>query len=186
MKELEELGLLKIDFLGLKNLTNIQRTVDYIKKYKDKNFSLYDVPIDDKKVYDMLSLGDTTGVFQLESNGLRAIIQRLKPNKFEDIVALLSLYRPGPLQSGMVDDFIDRKNGIEIIEYPHKNLEFILKETYGVILYQEQVMKIASFMANYSLGEADLLRRAMGKKNFEIMHENRNKFVLRSIENGYS
>ena len=186
MKELEDLGLLKIDFLGLKNLTNIQRTVDYIKKYKDKNFNLYNVPIDDKKVYDMLSLGDTTGVFQLESNGLRAIIQRLKPNKFEDIVALLSLYRPGPLQSGMVDDFIDRKNGIEIIEYPHKNLEFILKETYGVILYQEQVMKIASFMANYSLGEADLLRRAMGKKNFEIMHENRNKFVLRSIENGYS
>ena len=134
----------------------------------------------------MLSLGDSTGVFQLESTGIRKIMKRLKPDKFEDIVALLALYRPGPLQSGMVDDFINRKNGKEKIEYPHKNLEIILKETYGVILYQEQVMKIASYMANYSLGEADLLRRAMGKKNFAIMRENREKFIQRAVENNYT
>ena len=140
MKELEELGLLKIDFLGLKNLSNIQRTIDYIKKYKNIDVDLYKIPLDDKKVFQMLSLGDSTGVFQLESAGIRKIMKRLKPDKFEDIVALLALYRPGPLQSGMVDDFINRKNGKEKIEYPHKNLEIILKETYGVILYQEQVI----------------------------------------------
>ena len=186
MKELEELGLLKIDFLGLKNLSNIQRTIDYIKKYKNIDIELYKIPLDDKKVFEMLSQGDSTGVFQLESTGIRKIMKRLKPNKLEDIVALLALYRPGPLQSGMVDDFINRKNGKEKIEYPHKNLEIILKETYGVILYQEQVMKIASYMANYSLGEADLLRRAMGKKNFAIMRENREKFIQRAVENNYT
>lgn len=186
MKELEELGLLKIDFLGLKNLSNIQRTIDYIKKYKNIDVDLYKIPLDDKKVFQMLSLGDSTGVFQLESTGIRKIMKRLKPDKFEDIVALLALYRPGPLQSGMVDDFINRKNGKEKIEYPHKDLEIILKETYGVILYQEQVMKIASYMADYSLGEADLLRRAMGKKNFAIMRENREKFIERAIKNGYT
>lgn len=186
MKELEELGLLKIDFLGLKNLSNIQRTIDYIKKYKNIDIDLYKIPLDDKKVFQMLSLGDSTGVFQLESAGIRKIMKRLKPDKFEDIVALLALYRPGPLQSGMVDDFINRKNGKEKIEYPHKDLEIILKETYGVILYQEQVMKIASYMADYSLGEADLLRRAMGKKNFAIMRENREKFIERAIKNGYT
>ena len=186
MKELEDLGLLKIDFLGLKNLSNIQRTIDYIKKYKNIDIELYKIPLDDKKVFEMLSQGDSTGVFQLESPGIRKIMKRLKPNKLEDIVALLALYRPGPLQSGMVDDFINRKNGKEKIEYPHKNLEIILKETYGVILYQEQVMKIASYMANYSLGEADLLRRAMGKKNFAIMRENREKFIQRAVENNYT
>lgn len=186
MKELEELGLLKIDFLGLKNLSNIQRTIDYIKKDKNIEINLYSLPLDDKKVYKMLAKGDTTGVFQMEAVGFRKILKRLKPDKFEDIVAMLSLYRPGPLQSGMVDDFLDAKNGVSEIRYPHPSLEFILKETYGVILYQEQVMKIASYMANYSLGEADLLRRAMGKKNFEIMRENRAKFVERSLKNGYS
>ncbi len=186
MKELEELGLLKIDFLGLKNLSNIQRTLDYIKKDKNIDIDLYSIPLDDKKVYKALGKGDTTGVFQMEATGFRKILKRLKPDKFEDIVAMLSLYRPGPLKSGMVDDFLNAKNGLSEIKYPHPNLESILKETYGVILYQEQVMKIASYMANYSLGEADLLRRAMGKKNFEIMRENRNKFVKRSIENGYS
>ena len=186
MKELEDLGLLKIDFLGLKNLSNIQRTIDYIKKYKNIDLELYEIPLDDRKVFEMLSQGDSTGVFQLESTGIRKIMKRLKPNKLEDIVALLALYRPGPLQSGMVDDFINRKNGKEKIEYPHKNLEIILKETYGVILYQEQVMKIASYMANYSLGEADLLRRAMGKKNFAIMRENREKFIQRAVENNYT
>lgn len=186
MKELEELGLLKIDFLGLKNLSNIQRTVDYIKKDKNIDIDLYSIPLDDKKVYRALGKGDTTGVFQMEAMGFRKILKRLKPDKFEDIVAMLSLYRPGPLQSGMVEDFLNAKNGLSEIKYPHTSLENILRETYGVILYQEQVMKIASYMANYSLGEADLLRRAMGKKNFEIMRENRDKFVKRSIENNYS
>ena len=134
----------------------------------------------------MLSRGDTSGVFQMESQGLRKILLKLKPDRFEDIIALLALYRPGPLGSGMVDDFINGKNGVTEIKYPHPSLETVLKETYGVILYQEQVMKIANVMAYYSLGEADLLRRAMGKKNVQIMEENRDKFVERSIKNGYT
>ncbi|WP_297597034.1 DNA polymerase III subunit alpha [uncultured Cetobacterium sp.] len=186
MKELEELGLLKMDFLGLRNLTNIQRTIDYIKETKGKNIKLDDIPLGEKKVYEMLSTGDSLGVFQLESTGIRKILVQLKPNKFEDIIALLALYRPGPLGSGMVESFIKCKNGIEEIKYPHPTLEKILKETYGVILYQEQVMKIANVMANYSLGEADLLRRAMGKKQASIMDENREKFIERAVKNNYS
>lgn len=186
MKELEDLGLLKIDFLGLRTLTILQRTQDYILENTGKKIVLSEVPLQDKKVYEMLSQGDSFGVFQMESRGLRSILKRLKPSSFEDIVALLSLYRPGPLGSGMVDDFIARKHGQIEIEYPHESLEEILKETYGVILYQEQVMKIANTMADYSLGEADLLRRAMGKKNVEIMHANRSKFLERALKKGYS
>ncbi|NME36191.1 MULTISPECIES: DNA polymerase III subunit alpha [Fusobacterium] len=186
MKELEELGLLKMDFLGLRNLTNIQRTIDYIKKDLNIDVKLSDIPLDIKEIYQMLSLGDTLGVFQLESIGIRKILTKLKPDKFEDIIALLALYRPGPLGSGMVDDFINCKNGMSQIKYPHDSLEDILKETYGVILYQEQVMSIANRMADYTLGEADLLRRAMGKKKFSIMNENREKFINRSLKKGYS
>ncbi|MBC2851383.1 DNA polymerase III subunit alpha [Cetobacterium sp. 8H] len=186
MKELEELGLLKMDFLGLRNLTNIQRTIDYIKETKGKNIKLEEIPLDEKDVYKMLSKGDSLGVFQLESTGIRKILVQLKPNKFEDLIALLALYRPGPLGSGMVESFINCKNGVEEIKYPHPSLEKILKETYGVILYQEQVMKIANIMANYSLGEADLLRRAMGKKQATIMLENRDKFIERATKNDYS
>ncbi|MEG3013468.1 MAG: DNA polymerase III subunit alpha [Cetobacterium sp.] len=186
MKELEELGLLKMDFLGLRNLTNIQRTIDYIKETKGKNIKLEEIPLDEKDVYKMLSKGDSLGVFQLESTGIRKILVQLKPNKFEDLIALLALYRPGPLGSGMVESFINCKNGVEEIRYPHPSLEKILKETYGVILYQEQVMKIANIMANYSLGEADLLRRAMGKKQATIMLENRDKFIERATKNNYS
>ena len=172
MKELEDLGLLKMDFLGLRNLTNIQRAVDYIEADTGKKIILHDIPLNVKEVYDMLSKGDSLGVFQLESNGIRRILTKLKPERFEDIIALLALYRPGPLGSGMVDNFINCKNGREEIKYPHESLKDILQETYGVILYQEQVMKIANIMADYSLGEADLLRRAMGKKKAEIMDEN--------------
>ncbi len=186
MKELEELGLLKMDFLGLRNLTNIQRTIDYIKENLKEDIILSEISLDIKEVYQMLSSGDTLGVFQLESLGIRKLLKRLKPDKFEDIIALLALYRPGPLGSGMVDDFINCKNGISQIKYPDDSLKDILEETYGVILYQEQVMSIANRMANYSLGEADLLRRAMGKKKFNIMNENREKFISRSVENGYS
>lgn len=186
MKELEDLGLLKMDFLGLRNLTNIQRTIDYIKEDTGEIINLDELPLNSKKVYELLSRGDTSGVFQMESSGIRKILIKLKPDKFEDIIALLALYRPGPLGSGMVDDFINGKNGLTEIKFPHPSLEQTLKETYGVILYQEQVMKIANIMAGYSLGEADLLRRAMGKKNIQIMEENRDKFIKRSIENGYS
>ena len=186
MKELEDLGLLKMDFLGLRNLTNIQRAVDYIEADTGKKIILHDIPLNVKEVYDMLSKGDSLGVFQLESNGIRRILTKLKPERFEDIIALLALYRPGPLGSGMVDNFINCKNGREEIKYPHESLKNILQETYGVILYQEQVMKIANIMADYSLGEADLLRRAMGKKKAEIMDENREKFISRSVAKGYS
>lgn len=186
MKELEDLGLLKMDFLGLRNLTNLQRTIDYIKENLKEDINLSDIPLDIKEVYQMLSEGDTLGVFQLESLGIRKLLRRLKPDKFEDIIALLALYRPGPLGSGMVDDFINCKNGISQIKYPDDSLEDILKGTYGVILYQEQVMSIANRMADYSLGEADLLRRAMGKKKFSIMNENREKFISRSMAKGYS
>ncbi|MGL4946894.1 MAG: DNA polymerase III subunit alpha [Cetobacterium sp.] len=186
MKELEDLGLLKMDFLGLRNLTNLQRTIEYIKESKEKNIKLEEISLNEKLVYEMLSVGDSLGVFQLESTGIRRILAQLKPSRFEDLIALLALYRPGPLGSGMVENFINCKNGLEEIKYPHPSLEKVLKETYGVILYQEQVMKIANIMASYSLGEADLLRRAMGKKEASIMDENRGKFVKRSEENGYS
>ena len=185
MKELEELGLLKMDFLGLKTLTVIQRTIDYIKENSGVDIKLSDIPLDAPLVYDALQRGDTIGVFQLESQGIRKLLKKIHPNNFEDLIAVLALYRPGPLGSGMVDDYIQVKNGRKKVKYPHKNLEDILKETYGVILYQEQVMKIAAIMANYSLGEADLLRRAMGKKIAELMEENRLTFVERSIKNGY-
>lgn len=186
MKELEELGILKMDFLGLNNLTILKRAIDYVALDTGNNINLQDIALDSKEVYNMLSKGDTSGVFQLESTGIRRILLKLKPDKFQDIIALLALYRPGPLGSGMVDDFINCKNGLSKVKFPHPSLSEILEETYGVILYQEQVMKIASKMANYSLGEADLLRRAMGKKNFKIMKENKEKFVKRSIENGYT
>lgn len=186
MKELEDLGLLKMDFLGLRNLTNLQRTIEYIKESRNKEIVLAKISLNEKEVYEMLSSGDSLGVFQLESTGIRKILAQLKPTKFEDVIALLALYRPGPLGSGMVESFINCKNGLEEIKYPHESLEKVLKETYGVILYQEQVMKIANIMANYSLGEADLLRRAMGKKQVSIMDENREKFVQRSVENGYT
>jgi DNA polymerase-3 subunit alpha len=186
MKELEDLGLLKMDFLGLRNLTNLQRTIDYIKETKNRDIKLDDISLNEKMVYETLSKGDSLGVFQLESTGIRKILVQLKPSRFEDIIALLALYRPGPLGSGMVESFINCKNGLEEIKYPHPTLEKVLKETYGVILYQEQVMKIANIMADYSLGEADILRRAMGKKEASIMDENREKFVERSIKNGYT
>lgn len=186
MKELEELGLLKMDFLGLRNLTNLQRTIDYIREGTGEKIILNQLPLDDTRVYSMLSKGDSSGVFQLESAGIRKILVKLKPERFQDVVALLALYRPGPLGSGMVDSFINCKNGLQEITYPHESLKEILAETYGVILYQEQVMKIASVMADYSLGEADLLRRAMGKKNAAIMEENREKFIERSLKKGYT
>ena len=176
---LEDVGLIKFDFLGLRNLTVIDITVKLI----GNNFDISKIPLDDEETYKLLQRGDTLGVFQLESQGMQRLITDLKPTCFEDLIALVALYRPGPLGSGMVSDFIERKHGKKKIEYPLPELEGILKETYGIILYQEQVMQIASKLAGYTLGEADILRRAMGKKKIEVMEEQRASFIQRSVEN---
>jgi DNA polymerase-3 subunit alpha len=186
MSDLEKIGLLKMDFLGLRNLTMIEDTLDLIKKVHGVDIDIMDLPMDDRPTYELLSRGQTLGVFQLESSGMRELLRKLKPETFEDIIAVLALYRPGPLGSGMVDDFINRKHGRIPIEYPHPLLESILKETYGVIIYQEQVMQISNVMAGYSLGEADLLRRAMGKKKVEEMAKQRKRFLEGTRERNIS
>ena len=176
--DVEEMGLIKFDFLGLRTLTVIENTMKIINKNKqnEEQLILDNIPLNDPKTFELLRNQQTNGVFQLESRGLKDIIKRLKPDKFDDLVALVALYRPGPLQSGMVDDFIDRKNGANV-EYLHPLIEDVLRPTYGVILYQEQVMKIAQVLAGYSLGSADILRRAMGKKKHDEMQQQREIFV---------
>ncbi len=174
--EVEEAGLVKFDFLGLKTLTVIDIAVKIISREKP-DFDLRRIPLVDDSVYKMISEGDTTGVFQLESSGFKELLKKLKPDCFEDIIAAGALYRPGPLEDGMVDDFINRKHGRTPIKYHHPAMESILKETYGVIVYQEQVMQIARALAGYSLGGADLLRRAMGKKKKEVMEKEKAKFL---------
>lgn len=154
--------MLKMDFLGLRTLTVINKAVDMIQQNHGVVVDFNQMPMDDAATYQLLCDGDSIGVFQLESNGLRAIMRELQPNDLEDIIALVALYRPGPLNSGMAEDFIERKHGRKEIEYLHPLLEPILQPTYGVILYQEQVMRIASDLAGFSLGQADMLRRAMG------------------------
>ncbi len=173
----EELGLLKMDLLGLRTLTVIGDAVEMIRKDYGIRLDIEEIPLDDRATYDLLARGETVGVFQLESSGMRAILRELKPENFEDVVALVALYRPGPLGSGMVEDFIKRKHGETRVTYLHPKLEPILRDTYGVILYQEQVMRIASDLAGFSLGEADLLRRAMGKKKPEIIAGLRSQFI---------
>ena len=177
MKYVEKVGLIKFDFLGLKTLTMITDAVRRVVEKKNPSLVLDTLPLDDDLVFQLLSRGDADGVFQLESSGMRDLLMKLKPSSFEDIVALVALYRPGPLQSGMVQDFIDRKHGRTRVEYPFPQLEPILKDTYGVIVYQEQVMQIANVLAGYTLGDADLLRRAMGKKKAEEMAAQREKFM---------
>ena len=176
MKYVEEIGLLKMDFLGLRTLSVIENTLKLLKK-KDINIDLDDLPLNNKKTYKLFSEGDTVGIFQFESRGMRDYLRKLKPEVLEDLIAMNALYRPGPLGSNMVDDFIRRKHGETKITYPHPALEPILKETYGVIVYQEQVMQIASTLAGFSLGKADLLRRAMGKKITAIMQEQSEEFI---------
>ena len=182
--DVEEIGLIKFDFLGLRTLTVIENTLKIINRNEDtdEQFRLDEIALDDEETFQLLRKQKTNGVFQLESRGLKDIIKRLKPDKFDDLVALVALYRPGPLQSGMVDDFIDRKNGANV-EYLHPLIEDVLRPTYGVILYQEQVMKIAQVLAGYSLGSADILRRAMGKKKFEEMKQQREIFVSGATKN---
>ncbi|MCE5334510.1 MAG: DNA polymerase III subunit alpha, partial [Desulfobacteraceae bacterium] len=184
MKYVEKAGLIKFDFLGLRNLTVINDAIRLIRENHGVELDMDALPLDDPDTYALLGRADTTGVFQLESSGMRDILVRLRPEHFSDIVALVALYRPGPLESGMVEQFIQGKHGTIEIKYDLDILKPILEQTYGVILYQEQVMKIASAMANYSLGEADILRRAMGKKIAELMNAQRDRFVKGSVENG--
>ncbi|MBN2645893.1 MAG: DNA polymerase III subunit alpha [Desulfuromonadaceae bacterium] len=183
MSYVEKIGLVKFDFLGLKTLTVLDNAVRLIRAKKDAAFDLALLPTDDEATYQLLSHGDTTGVFQLESSGMKELLIKLKPSCFEDIIAACALYRPGPLGSGMVDDFILRKHGKKEIVYDFPQLEPILKDTYGVIVYQEQVMLIAQVLANYSLGGADLLRRAMGKKKAEEMEKQKELFLAGAKEN---
>ncbi len=183
MKSLELLGLLKIDLLGLRTLTIIYETEKLVKQ-KDPGFSVDNIEFDDVKTYKLLSEGETTGVFQLESEGFRNVLKRVKPEKIEDLIAILALYRPGPMKSGMLESFIRRKNGEERIDYIDERLKGILEETYGVIAYQEQVMLLASTLAGFSLGQADILRKAMGKKQKEVMEKMMESFVSGCVENG--
>ncbi len=175
--DIESVGLVKFDFLGLRTLTIIKWALENITQFEEQPPDMLAIPLDDNETFDLFRSGNTTAVFQLESSGIKKLVKRLRPDCFEDIIALVALYRPGPLQSGMVDDFIARKHGEAKIEYPHPDLAPILKPTYGVILYQEQVMQIARVLAGYTLGEADLLRRAMGKKNAVEMAKQRSTFV---------
>jgi DNA polymerase-3 subunit alpha len=174
--DVESAGLVKFDFLGLRTLTIIDWAVKMLHE-GGVEIDITRIPLDDAKVYELLERGETTAVFQLESRGMKDLIKRLKPSNFEDIIALVALFRPGPLGSGMVDDFIDRKHGRKSVTYPHADLEPVLKNTYGVILYQEQVMQIAQVLASYTLGGADMLRRAMGKKKPEEMQKQRAVFL---------
>ena len=183
MKNAEKVGLVKFDFLGLKTLTVVHKAVEIVRKSLDPEFAIEFIDLEDPKVYEQVSLGHTCAIFQLESSGMQALNIKLKPSCFEDIIAVVALFRPGPLGSGMVDDFIERKHGKQEITYPLPQLEPILKDTYGIILYQEQVQKIAAVLANYSLGEADLLRRAMGKKKPEEMAKQKSRFLAGAAEN---
>ncbi|MEA5532511.1 DNA polymerase III subunit alpha [Crocosphaera sp. XPORK-15E] len=203
MEDLESLGLLKMDFLGLRNLTTIQRTADLIKQNLNKEIDVEQLPLDERKAlqiiakgnikklpedientHKLLEKGDLEGIFQLESSGMKDIVRNLKPSGIEDISSILALYRPGPLDAGLIPKFIDRKHGREPIIYEHPLLEPILKETYAVLVYQEQIMKMAQDLAGYSLGEADLLRRAMGKKKASEMAKHREIFIDGATKNG--
>ncbi len=188
MKEVEKAGLVKFDFLGLKTLTVLQTAVRLVNEQRavtgEPELDLALIPKDDAGVYRMIAKGDTTGVFQLESGGFREILKKLKPDCLEDIVAAVALYRPGPLEGGMVDDFIERKHGRKKVEFPHPDLAGVLADTYGVIVYQEQVMQIAQVLAGYSLGKADLLRRAMGKKDKAVMDAEKAGFVEGAVGRG--
>jgi DNA polymerase-3 subunit alpha len=182
--EIEEIGLLKMDFLGLKTLTLIDDALASVEATTGKSLDLEGLELDDPAVYELFSRARTSGVFQFESEGMKDILRRLKPEKFEDLIALNALYRPGPIGGGLIDDFIKRRHGKVKVRYPHPMLKEILEETYGVIVYQEQVMQIASVMGGYSLGEADILRRAMGKKKADVMEADEQKFIERASAKG--
>ncbi len=182
-KDLEDLGLLKIDFLGLRNLTSIDKIVTMINEKENLNLDTYKIPLDDKKTFDLLKRVETTGIFQLESQGMRSLIGQMQIDNFEDIVTILALFRPGPMEN--IPSYIRRRFGKEKVTYPHKILEEILKPTNGIIIYQEQIIKIASNFAGYSLGEADLLRRAVSKKQGDILEKERNNFVSKATQRNH-
>ncbi|MDG0790458.1 DNA polymerase III subunit alpha [Cohnella ginsengisoli] len=184
MEHLEAVGLLKMDFLGLRNLSIIERAMQSVFESTGKALRWEDIPYDDPATYELLGRGDTTGVFQMESAGIRRVLRDMKPRTFEDIVSVVALYRPGPMD--FIPQFIKTMHGEVAAEYPHPDLEPILRDTYGIIVYQEQIMQIASRMAGFSLGEADLLRRAVGKKKREILDEQRAHFVRGSLGQGYT
>ena len=181
----EKIGLIKFDFLGLKTLTVINHAASIIRRDTDPHFDIEEIGIEDESVYEFISSGKTIGVFQLESSGMIELCKKIRPNSLEEITAINALYRPGPLESGMVDDFIDIKHGRKDISYPFPELEPVLKDTYGVIVYQEQVMNIARIIAGYSLGQADMLRKAMGKKQFQEMERHRKIFVEGADKKGF-
>ncbi|MDD3593221.1 MAG: DNA polymerase III subunit alpha [Candidatus Gastranaerophilales bacterium] len=183
MSDVDSIGLLKMDFLGLRNLTIIDQTLKMIKSRTGENIDINKIPLDDQATYDLLSSGETDGVFQLESQGMKQLVKNLRPSAFEDIGALVALYRPGPLESGMIDSFVNRKHGREKVTYAHPLLEPILKDTYGTMVYQEQIMQIVQSLAGYSLGQADLLRRAMGKKKKSEMDKQRAIFIDGAVQN---
>lgn len=184
MGTLEKIGLLKVDFLGLRTLTVIDETLKLIKKIHGIEIDLEKLTLDDANTYKLLASSHTIGIFQVESSGMRDLLKKLIPERFEDLIALLALYRPGPIGSGMLDDFMTRKHGTNPIRYEHPKLEPILKETYGIMVYQEQIMQIASSLAGFSLAQADILRKAMGKKIPEVMEKERKNFLNGCIKNG--
>lgn len=184
MEYLEELGLIKMDFLGLKNLSTIQSVVQSIEQVQLSSFDILKIPLNDSKTYKLLSNGDTIGVFQLESDGIRQVLIKMQPNKFEDICAILALYRPGPMHN--IDEYIERKKDPSKIKYLHPLLEPILKDTYGIMLYQEQIMQCTQVIANFSLAQADSLRKAMSKKNQQVMESFRMAFIQGALNNGIS
>jgi len=183
MGSLEKIGLLKIDFLGLRTLTVIQEALKIINRVNQINLKVENIPMNDPRTYKLLNNAESAGIFQLESSGMRDLLRKLKAEKFEDIIALLALYRPGPIGSGMLDDYMKRKHGKVDVRYDHPLLEASLKETYGIIVYQEQVMTIVSSLAGFSLAQADLLRRAIGKKTPEIMEQQKKAFIDGAVKN---
>ncbi|MCK9572079.1 MAG: DNA polymerase III subunit alpha, partial [Candidatus Omnitrophica bacterium] len=183
MGVLEKIGLLKVDFLGLKTLTVISQTMKLIKQTRNIDLDIEKIPLDDANTYKLLASSHSIGIFQVESSGMRDLLKKLEPERFEDLIALLALYRPGPIGSGMLDDFMKRKHGTNLIKYEHPKLEPILKETYGIMVYQEQIMQIASALAGFTLAQADILRKAMGKKIPEVMEKERSNFIGGCVKN---
>jgi DNA polymerase-3 subunit alpha len=185
MQAVESLGLLKMDFLGLRNLATIERALELIERTTGRRIDIDSIPLDDEKVFDMLRAGESMGVFQFEGGPMRALMRNLQPDEFDHLVALNALYRPGPLGAGMHTEYADRKNRRSPVSYPHPDLEEVLGDTYGIMVYQEQVMQTAQRMAGYSMAEADMLRKAMGKKIPAVMREQEEKFVAGCIASGY-
>ena len=186
MTDVEAVGLLKFDFLGLRNLTLLDEACSSLRAYAGIDVDLDKVPLDDEKTFEMIRAGETAGIFQLEGSGMTSLIRRVQPDRFEDLIALLALYRPGPLESGMTDDYVERRHGRQKITYPHPSLSEVLDETYGLPIYQDQIMLMAQKLAGFSLAEADVLRKAMGKKKKEIMVSMREKFMAGCLKNDIS